>query len=65
MSTIGPITLRNALEGLTFPATREQIIAHLADNEDAALVRSQIEEMPDGEYQDIDEVDSALANESY
>lgn len=65
MSTIGPIALHQALEGLMFPATKEQIIAHLDQSDEAALVRSRIEEMPDGEYQDIDEVDSALADESY
>ena len=65
MSTIGPIALHEALKGLPFPATKEQILAHLDGSENAALVRSQIEEMPDGEYQDLDEVDSALSDESY
>ena len=65
MSTIGPIALREALTGLEFPATRDEILAHLADNDSAALVRSQIEEMPDGEYADLDEIDTALGNESY
>lgn len=65
MSTIGPINLHQALDGLSFPATKEQILAHLDESENAALVRSQIEAMPDGEYQDIDEVDSALSDESY
>ena len=65
MSTIGPIALHEALDGLQFPATKEQILAHLDGSENSALVRSQIEEMPDGEYQDLDEVDSALSDESY
>jgi hypothetical protein len=65
MSTIGPIEVHQALDGLTFPATREQILAHLDQSENAALIRSRIEDMPEGEYQDIDEVDSALSDESY
>ena len=65
MSTIGPIEVHRALDGLSFPATKEQILAHLDQSEGAALVRSQIEAMPDGEYQDMDEVDSALSDESY
>ena len=65
MSTIGPIALHEALKGLTFPASKEEILAHLDQSEHAALVRSQIEEMPDGTYADIDEVDSATSNESY
>ncbi len=65
MSTIGPIELHQALEGLAFPATKEQILAHLDQSEHAALVRSQIEEMPDGTYEDLDEVDSATSNAAY
>ena len=65
MSTIGPIAVHEALEGLRFPATKEQIVAHLDESENSALVRSRLEEMPDGEYQDLDEVDSALSDESY
>lgn len=65
MSTIGPIALHQALQGLSFPATKEQILDHLDQSENAALVRSQIEEMPDGTYQDLDEIDSAMSNESY
>ncbi len=65
MSTIGPIALHQALDGLRFPATKEQIIAHLDGSENAAIVRSKLEEMPDGEYQDLEEVDSALADEQY
>lgn len=65
MSTIGPIAVHEALGGLRFPATKEQILAHLDGSENSALVRSRLEEMPDGEYQDLDEVDSALSDESY
>ncbi len=65
MSTIGPIAVHQALEGLQFPASKEQIVAHLDSSENSALVRSRLEEMPDGEYQDLDEVDSALSDESY
>ena len=65
MSTIGPIELHQALEGLTFPATKEQILAHLDQSEQGGLVRSQVEEMPDGTYQDLDEVDTAVANAAY
>ncbi len=65
MSTIGPIAVHEALEGLRFPATKEQIVAHLDESENSVLVRSQLEEMPDGEYKDLDEVDSALSDESY
>ena len=65
MSTIGPIDVHRALDGLEFPATKAQILEHLDQSEDAALVRSQLEEMPDGEYQTIEDVDSALADESY
>ncbi len=65
MSTIGPASVHAALDGLSFPATKEQILAHLDDSETAALVRSKLEEIPDGEYEDIDQVDQALGDESY
>jgi hypothetical protein len=65
MSTIGPSTVHEALSGLSFPTTKEQILAHLDDSEAAGLVRSKLEDIPDGEYNDIDEVDQALGDESY
>ena len=67
MSTIGPIALHQALAGLDFPASKKQILAHLdqSEGESAGLVLSQVEEMPDGTYQDLNEVDSAVANAAY
>jgi hypothetical protein len=67
MSTIGPVPIHEALEGLSFPATREQILAHVdaASSDNAALVRSKLEAIPDGEYASVDDVDEALPDESY
>lgn len=65
MSTIGPAEVHQALAGLTFPASRQQILDHLGEDDVSALVRPQIEAMPDGIYQNMDEVDDALSDESY
>lgn len=65
MSTIGPIEVHQALAGLSFPATKDQILGHLGDDDAAQLVRSEVETMPDDTYQNMDEIDEALADESY
>ena len=65
MSTIGPIEVHQALANLSFPATRDQILDHLGDDDVSQLVRSKVETMPDDTYQNMDEIDEALADESY
>ncbi len=58
-----PIEVQSYLSGISFPSSKEDLIAHAKEKGASQDVLSTLESLPDMEYGDASDVSSALAGE--
>ncbi len=61
MATVNPIEMQKSLKGMDYPANKEDLVRHAAEQGTDDQVRKVLDRLPDGRYETPAEVSQAVS----